>query len=358
MPEKVKTNGEPPTQEPSKPISIRRRDISMPAVDRFVQAKSMIEYEAQGVNDSKKQELLNNLRSLIEPAFRDNPITRVIITREFAASVRQFMPVESGEEYDPAHEYGTAIAKTIPVIRGDHIGFVIIFDARIFADLSAATAVDREAKVIHELVHVKNGLLQFANIGKGAFVRTGTKRAMLMANSWAIWEEYDAERYVAERLVTAYKSINPAVKVKFNLTLGFADDVVKMLHDFHGFLLGNIRKFRDWQIDATAITHSMTSKVAGILILLSYVYALRSISDDVNTRISEIESNVNYLRFFSGNWTTIVDCLERFYEDRNAYRSDILQKMAEAYGRIILTCGLELRDAEAGFSVIVNDVDE
>jgi hypothetical protein len=115
----------------------------------------MTEYELQGMDESKKKQLLSELQSLIEPAFRGNPITKIIVTPEFATTVRQFIPRESGEEYNPVQEYGTAVAKTIPLIRGDHLCFVIIFDARIFADLGGATSMDRDAMVIHELVHVK-----------------------------------------------------------------------------------------------------------------------------------------------------------------------------------------------------------
>jgi hypothetical protein len=104
---------------------------------------------------------------------------------------------------------------------------------------------------------------------------------MLLANSSVIWDEYDAERNAAERIVTAYKSVYPGAKVKFNLILGFADDVVKKLQDFDVFIRGNIKRFRYWQIDATTITYSITTKIAGILILLAKVYALRRVSDDV-----------------------------------------------------------------------------
>lgn len=319
----------------------------------------MIEYELRGVDESKKQKVLSELQSLIEPASREYPITRIIVTPDFATTVRQFIPRESGEEYNPIHDYGTARAKTIRLIRDGHPHFVIIFDARIFADVGQGAIIGRRATIVHELVHVKNGLLEFESIRKGGFIRQPrTKWEWLLASSWVIWEEYDAERFVWENFVAACKSVDPAAKLEPNLTMVFADDAIKVLKDFDVFVRENIKKFRCWQIDATTITYSITSKIAGILVRLAYVYALRRVSDDVNSKISEIEQNANYLRFFSRNWSVIVDCLDDFYDDRNVYRFDILQKIAEAYDRIVIACGIRLRDAENGFSVSVNDVGE
>jgi hypothetical protein len=144
--------------------------------------------------------------------------------------------------------------------------------------------------------------------------------------------------------------------LRFNLTLGFADDVLKMLEDFDFFVRENIRKFRYWQIDATTITRSITSKVAGILILLAYVHAVRGVCDEVNSGISQIERNTSYLRFFSRCWNTIVVCLDDFYNNRNVYRSDILRTIAEAYDEILLACGLDLRDTGNGLYATVTDV--
>jgi hypothetical protein len=89
----------------------------------------MVEYIVQGVDEAKKQEVVSALQSLVDPAFHDNPISKVIVTRDFAEAVRQFVPVEAGEEYNPLHSYGTACAKTIPLISDDHFHCVIVFDA-------------------------------------------------------------------------------------------------------------------------------------------------------------------------------------------------------------------------------------
>jgi hypothetical protein len=146
----------------------------------------MIEYELQGMTESNMQILQAELRSLIEPAFHDKN-ARIIVTPGFTATVRSFEPEESGEEYNPVHEYGTAFAKTIPLVRDDNLSFVIIFDARIFADLREQTVADRYAIVLHELVHVKNGLLKFASIGKDPFIRRPEKKwEILLENSWVI----------------------------------------------------------------------------------------------------------------------------------------------------------------------------
>lgn len=64
----------------------------------------------------------------------------------------------------------------------------------------------------------------------------------------------------------------------------------------------------------------------------------------------------SYIRFFSESWGTIRACLEELYSDRNTYRADILQRITVVYDRILLACGLELSDAESGFSLNVHDV--
>lgn len=112
----------------------------------------------------------------------------IIVTREFTTAVRQFIPIEAGEEYDPVHEYGTAMAKTIPLVRDHQLRFVIIFDSRIIAN---RTRLDRNTLVLHELVHVKNYLLKFESVGEEEFVHPrGDKLGMLLHNSQVIWEEY------------------------------------------------------------------------------------------------------------------------------------------------------------------------
>jgi hypothetical protein len=179
---------------------------------------------------------------------------------------------------------------------------------------------------------------------------------MLLHNASVIWEEYDSERQVAQRIFAACKSVNQSAIVNFNLAVERADYILKELEGFDGFLQENIRKFRNWQLDPTAITHVITSKIIGILVVLSYVYALRGISDNVSAKITEVERNACYVKFFSKEWSGIVGCLENLYGDRIKYRSDLLQTIAEAYDRILLTCGLDMSDHEQGFQVNVKDI--
>lgn len=316
----------------------------------------MVEYELQGVDDTKKQQVLTMLQSLIDPVFHEKIISRVIVTKDFAAVVRRFVPVEADEEYNPVHSYGTACAKTIPVISDGNLHCVIVFDAMVFVHMGEGMNLDSEATVIHELVHVKNNLLKFKSLGGDAFKESHHKSGMLLHNASVIWEEYDAERQTAQRILAACNSVTPPAIVRFNLAIGRGDDVLKMLEGFDGFIQESIRKFRNWQLDPTAITHLFTSKIVGILVVLSYVYALRGISDDVSAKITEIERNVGYVRFFSTEWGRILKCLENLYSDRNNYRLDLLQEIAESYDRVLLTCGLETSDHEEGFFVNVKDV--
>lgn len=316
----------------------------------------MVEYVVHEVDEDKKQQVVSMLQSLIDPAFRDNPISKVIITRDFAETVRQFVPVEAGEEYNPIHLYGTACAKTIPLVSDDHFHCVIVFDAAVFAHLGEGTNLDSEATVIHELVHVKNDLLKFNSLGKGAFQESHHKSGMLLHNASVIWEEYDSERQVAQRIDAACKSVNPSAVVNFSLAVERADYALKELGGFCAFLQENIWKFRNWQLDPTRLTHLITSKIIGILVVLSYVYALQGISETVTTKIAEVERNTCYIHFFSAEWSRILGCLQSLYSDRKNYRTDLLQEIAEAYDSILLTCGLDISDHGEGFNVNVKDI--
>jgi hypothetical protein len=321
----------------------------------------MVEYEIEGVDENKKQQLLSMLQRLIERVPNDNPITKVIVTADFGAMVRHLIPAESGEEYDPIHEYGAAVAKTIDSIHNDHLRFVIVFDASNFKEIS----VHAFAVVIHELVHVEQFLLKFKSIGRDMYLRRknalalarGSKLDTLLELSSVICEEYDAERYSWEIVMDICKSVDPQTELLPGGTMAFADDVIVHLKNLDSFLLRNIGNYRRWQIDTTTITHSTVSKIVRILMGVSYVYALQAISVDVRKRILEIEHEKNYLRFFGSNGTTIVECLDKFYKNRDPYVSDLLQRIAESIDKILLACGIELNDAESGFLVIVHNID-
>ena len=145
-----------------------------------------VEYDVKEVDESKTQQVVSMLQSLIDPAFHDSPISKVIVTRDFAEVVRQFVPVEAGEEYNRVHSYGTASAKTIPLIDDGHFHCVIVFDAGVFAHLGQGMNLDSEATVIHELVHVKNDLLKFKFLGEDAFKESHRKSGMLLHNASVI----------------------------------------------------------------------------------------------------------------------------------------------------------------------------
>lgn len=78
----------------------------------------------------------------------------------------------------------------------------------------------------------------------------------------------------------------------------------------------------------------------------------------MTAKIAEVECNACYIRFFSTEWNRILGNLENLYSDRNRYRSDLLQAIAEAYDRILLACGLDISGHEQGFYVDVKDTSE
>jgi hypothetical protein len=309
----------------------------------------MVEFEIE-IQDSASRALLEKeMAELIESAFgKDIPTIKIVVTSDFEASVRKLVPEESGEKYRAHHGYAIAYAKTIPQLENNQLHFVIIFDARLFNDMSTRFVLARQAKIIHELVHVRNGLLRFQSVGASFFTKPQSKLDIGRANAWGIWEDYEAERTVADVLT---RGVDQDATIHFNETLGFADDVIKDLQVFESFMVESVRDFQEQQIDLTSLTRVVTERVVGMLLRLTYVYAVGEVSDEVRQKTSEIEGDTTYNKFFASGWRRILLFLREHYANRPEFHSDIIDKIAGVYDDILVNCGVDIEDAPNGFRV-------
>lgn len=315
----------------------------------------MTEYVLE-LEEPARSQILKELEQMISKAFEDDPIAEVIVATDFGKAVVEHSPSGENARYDPVHDYGVAVAKTIPVSTDDELRFIIIFDVRLFADLSGIGSLVRNGKIVHEMVHVKNGLMRFRQLGKAAFIKIPkAKSETLVENAWRLWEEYDAERTVAEMIDSAAKLIGNVTRVDYNETLTFAEDTKTKIAEFGPFLTESLMKYRNWKLTIEELSYSFTSRVASVLILLGYVFAIAGVSEGVRQKILLIEESLNFEKYFAVGWTLIIQCLEEFYNDRMTYRADILQRIGEAIDAIWLACSLRITDHPAGFYVQVLD---
>jgi hypothetical protein len=323
----------------------------------------MVDYIIELDDQPRIEKLRSEISSLVDRFVTDSSsqIEKIILAADFQNAVKENL---HGQEngYNPIHDYGIAVAKTIPYLSDNEPRYVIVFDLRIFNEVLGAqleSFVDRQSKVIHELIHIKNFKLLFNSLeNPDDFLREPSgKSETMVVNAWRLWQEYDSERTVAEILDDAIKAAtSQSSTIDFNYSLRMADDALTRLNEIGPFIRDRIRRFRNWEIDINEISRTIPTRIAGICMLLAYAYAVRDVSPSMRNRIASIESNPNYTQFFRVGWEGILKRLSEYYDDRNTYRLDLLRAIGEDYDAILLACGLEVSDAENGFYVSVRDV--
>jgi len=316
----------------------------------------VVEFEVNGLSDEEKARAIEEINRLVENLGVEEVTRRIVIASDFAAAAKRFLPAQQAADYDPQHEYGRAIAKTISHVEGGRLSFTIVFDASLFVDPANTRALDRHYYVIHELVHVQNGWLKYRNTGRDPNTSPTGKAEYFTENGWRIWEEYCSERLAAEAIAGAAKSIDPHTELGFAFTIDFANDALRGLDDFGRHVPDYIRRFRLGLISIAEATAFVTAGIGRIAIQLAYVYALIGIAEQVAEKVAQIEMNPAYRRFFRQGWGQIVGCFIEFYGDRHTYRRDIIERMAEGYETVLLSSGLEITDVSEGYYVRVVDI--
>jgi hypothetical protein len=316
----------------------------------------LTEYLVELQNEDDRQKTLDFLQKHVDPINTNGHIDTIVVAADFQASAKKYLSLEEKESYNPIHDYGVAVAKTIPYRKDSDIGFAIIFDSRVF-NPRAMNEIGMTMQLSHELTHAKNGIIRFKAVGADRYFRKPNgKEEFLVENAWRLWEEYDAERFISEVLVTAVKSLSNEAMVEFNHNLTLADDALAKLKDFEPFVEESIRRFRLWEIDINEITRSITSRIASIAILLAYVYALKESSEGIKQKVETIESNGAFTRFFRDNWRMIEENLSVYFQNRDLYNEKLLGTIGAAYDGIIRESGLEFRNHDKGYCVEVKDL--
>jgi hypothetical protein len=307
-------------------------------------------------NEEDRLKTLDFLQKQVEPANTNGYIDSVCVASDFQNSARRFLPEGERDSYNPIHDYGIAVAKTIPYQKNSELRFAIIFDSRVFNPRNM-NEIDMTMKISHELTHVKNGVLRFQAVGPDRyFGNPKGKKEFLLENAWRLWEEYDSERFIAETVVAAVNSLSSDAKVEFNHNLSLSDDAIAKLKEFEPFVEESVRRFRYWEIDVNEITLTITTRIASIAILLAYVYALEQSSEGIKQKIKTIESESSFVRFFGDHWTVIKDNLSKYFRNRDVYDETLLEAIGVAYEGIIRDSSLEFRDHGEGYYVEVRDL--
>ena len=316
----------------------------------------MTEFDVEAVPDEQKEDAIAELRRTIEPTSVAEAVELVVIASDFGAAVRDHLPETEGERYDPIHQYGAAVGKTIPRIVDDQLRFVIVFDRAIFADMSPKALLDRQYWVVHELSHVKNALLRFRHTQRDPYVQPRNKEEYLFESASGLWEEYCAERTAADSVLELVRTVSDTAELGFSLTDSHAKDVLKRLQEFGPFLRESIPRFRVYEMDINEFVAEVSSRIRNILLILAYVYALRGVSKGIDEKVSEIDHDESFKDFFAESWKEIVQLFDELYEDRDTYRPDLLERIGEAFDDILQACGMKMSDSEGGYYVEVLDV--
>ncbi len=313
----------------------------------------MTEFEI-GLHGEKAEEILVSLDRLVQESGLEHAIQKVIVTPDFAEAVKASLPEEKGESYDPVHDYGVAMGKTIPLFIDGHLQYVIVFDTRVFEGEGVSRLIAMRYYVIHELSHVKNGLVRHESTGWDP-TTDRHEGEFLLENAWSIWEEYRAERTAAEIILDAVKAAAQGAEAEItpSFTLDFVEDVLRRLDEFGPILSEALVNYHGKETEIQEFSFLITSRLASIAILLAYVFALDSVSEQIKRGIARILENSNFRKYFSRGWGIIVENLEEMYADKSNYRENILRKIGSGYEQILRDCGLQITPIPSGYYVRV-----
>jgi hypothetical protein len=311
----------------------------------------------EGVDENRKEEAETEIREIINAVFQntENHVDTINVTRKFRETIRDLVK-NSEKDYDPHHEYGTAFAKTIPILKEEKLAYIIVLDGNFVGEWKEEQKVFRLTTLAHELVHVADGFRRWLKIGtESFFAESAGKQGWLIHNALIIWEEYDANRLVEEMIEDVAKKLGG--KVNNDLILGHARQLRTLLEGIHDFVRQSIRDFRNWKLDPTELSFKITSRIFGALVLCAYLYALSNRSDEAKERMAEIEGLEGYHFLLFDSWPRIQSILEELYSRRREYLQDLIDKMAYEIDEIVQKCGLEMRDAAEGFYLDVRDIE-
>lgn len=310
-----------------------------------------------GVEADKRKKAKAEISRLLDDFFsgKENPVDSIRVTKEFQKAVQDLL---NGKEieYDPHHEYGTAYAKIIPFIKQGKLVFAIILDGNLIGRWTNEEYISRIATLVHELVHVTDDKRRWSKIGtKEFFSKPKGKKEWLFHNAWITWQEYKANRVVAEVIEETAKQIKG--EVNYDFALGHAKTLSDLLEDIQNYIRRKIRDFRYWRLNATEICYQVTSRICSILILCSYIYALVELSDELKQKIEEIENLEGYQFLLSDNWPKIHSILKELYSKAKKYLPELVDEIGNEIDAITQRCGLVIRDAKEGFYVDVLDIE-
>jgi len=101
--------------------------------------------------------------------------------------------------------------------------------------------------LVHELVHVTDDKRRWSKIGTEEFFsKPKGKKGWLFHNAWVIWQEYKANRVVAEVIEETAKQLKG--EVNYGFAFGHAKTLSDLLEDVHDYIKQKIRDYRHWRL--------------------------------------------------------------------------------------------------------------
>ena len=316
----------------------------------------MTEICLEEIEGNERDQIETEIKDALRIFFknRENPVEKIVVAEDFNETVRKFLHKSSWEkrDYNQLHEYGVALAKTIPEFENREISFNLILDRRLFQRLDFVGRFDRLGLFIHEFTHMVDDKLRFDSVGQKEFRAVPkSKKETLFKVGWIIWQEYHAERIVLE----IYEAIrNEKITFEYKPKLGNFETLKENLSSLPKFLRGNISKFRNWQLTPEEIHRLIMSRVNSILILYAYVFALSDAVAKLKDRVVDLR-HLDGFRFLSEDLLHIHVILLELHKRKKEYNSELIHRIGSLIDSILMKCGLEIRDAPEGYYIEVHD---
>ena len=169
---------------------------------------------------------------------RDPPmIGQFVVTLDFAGFVQRNSPYHSDRVYDPAHDHGIAVARTLPMMEEGELRFVVVIDARRLS-LARENRIGRMAVYTHELRHVVDFQCRSTIDGHGWITDVPQQtEEILFENAWKIACEYSGERCAGELLAHVASKLDGTVA--FGTTIGLLQTLGTLLSGLEDYLNDN-----------------------------------------------------------------------------------------------------------------------
>lgn len=242
---------------------------------RGLKVKSFLEINTEGFRKGKKREAKKELRTLLRKVVRKQIAINVIVTKDFQATVNRCLQEKRKVTipYDPKRSKGQAIAKTSPYISNGKLHFTLIIDGAIFGEWKVKEKISRSLTLGHEVVHIRDDILRFEEMGAEAFEEPKTLQEVMFHLAHDIWMEYHAERIILD---ISKKLALEMEEITFDPTLSRTriKDLKEIVREILPFLQNEIEDFRKSHSTIDDLWGTAYLRIREMLFFATYVAAI------------------------------------------------------------------------------------